>query len=155
VASQGGGFRKLNTTHPIDKQQEQPRGFGASWRRHFRHYDPADQGTGKRGPWNIGALWLAAENAVREVNRVLEAVTRWREDAARLRGPVVHLRRWAGVAMVRRRGRITGLLWRVVYAANRPPGHPDVVALAKALRRKTKAGVLSLWWQKFRKGAVP
>jgi hypothetical protein len=50
----GGGFRKTNTTHPISKQKEQPRGevthFGASWGRYYRHYEPGNRATGGRGP---------------------------------------------------------------------------------------------------------
>jgi hypothetical protein len=50
----GGGFRKSNTTHPISKQQEQPKEgvacFGASWQRYYRHYEPGNHSTGGRGP---------------------------------------------------------------------------------------------------------
>jgi hypothetical protein len=38
----GGGFRKANTTHPSVDSQQQPKGFGASWQRYYRHYDPAE-----------------------------------------------------------------------------------------------------------------
>jgi hypothetical protein len=46
----GGGFRKANTTRPINKQHEQSGYFGASWQRYYRHYEPGNRATGGRGP---------------------------------------------------------------------------------------------------------
>jgi hypothetical protein len=38
-----GGFKNSNTTHSVVESTEQSRGFGASWQRYFRHYDPGDR----------------------------------------------------------------------------------------------------------------
>jgi hypothetical protein len=45
-----GGFRKSNTTHPVSKQQEQPRGFGATWQRYTSTTTPATSASATGGP---------------------------------------------------------------------------------------------------------
>jgi hypothetical protein len=44
------GSRFTDTTHTLKKEQKPPRGWGVSWHQHYRHYDPGDRSTGRRGP---------------------------------------------------------------------------------------------------------
>jgi hypothetical protein len=44
-----GSNKKLNTTDTVSPNTNQT-GFGASWYRHFEHYDPGSPSTGRRGP---------------------------------------------------------------------------------------------------------